>query len=128
MKLRSGPVVAFYLLIVFLSGVVVGAFGHYLYNAKTVGASTETKRFKSYRERYLHDMEMRLKLDARQKEQLIKILDAFKPRFDAVRQKMDPEWRAILEDQRKQIREILRPDQQQEYEKMVHEKDRKQFP
>lgn len=127
-KQRSGPIVALYLLVVFLSGALVGVFGHRLYSAKTVGAAAEPKRHESYRKRYLQDMETRLKLDAEQKVSLVKILDEYKGRFDTARRKVDPEMRAILEEQRGRIREMLRPEQKAEYEKMTLERERKQRP
>jgi hypothetical protein len=73
-------------------------------------------------------METRLKLDADQKTKLIQILDEFKGRFDATRRKVDPEMKVILEEQRARIRQMLRPEQQTEYEKMILERDRKQRP
>lgn len=127
-KHRSGPIVGAYLLIVFLSGAVVGVFGHRLYSAKTVAATNESRRHQSYRERYLRDMETRLRLDAEQKTKLIQILDEFKGRFDAARRKVDPEMKMILEEQRGRIRQMLRPEQQSEYEKMILERERKQHP
>ena len=36
--------IAAYLLLVFASGIVVGAVGHYLYTAKAVSARTEVSR------------------------------------------------------------------------------------
>jgi hypothetical protein len=127
-KQRSGPIVGVYLLVVFLSGAVVGVLGHRLYSAKTVTATTESRRHESFRKRYLEDMETRLKLDADQKTKLIQILDEFKGRFDATRRKVDPEMKVILEEQRARIRQMLRPEQQTEYEKMILERDRKQRP
>lgn len=127
-KHRSGPLVGLYLLVVFLCGATVGVLGHRLYSAKTVGAATEPRRHQSFRERYLQDMQNRLKLDVDQKTKLVQILDEFKVRFDTTRRKLDPEMKAILEAQRTRIREMLRPEQQSEYEKMILERDRRQRP
>lgn len=118
---RSGPVVGLSLMLVFLSGALVGAFAHRLYSARTVSA----KGPDAYRQRYLNEMQTRLKLDPAQMEALVKILDESKDRYKQARERIDPEMKQIQREQRDKIRAILSPDQKIEYERLLEEKDKR---
>ncbi|MBI3684402.1 MAG: hypothetical protein HY235_28850 [Acidobacteria bacterium] len=125
---RSSLMVGVYLLLVFLSGALVGAFGYRLYSAKAVGATARSVRSQghdAFRQRYLKDMESRLKLDASQMQKLVAILDETRARYKATRDRMDPEMKQIQLEQRDRIRGILSADQKPEYEKMLEERERK---
>jgi exonuclease III len=117
--------VAVYLGLVFLSGAVVGAFGHRLYSVKTVSAG-QKRSHDDYRTRYLKDMQSRLKLDQKQVGQLVVILDESRGRYKVARDRIDPEMKQIQNEQRDQIRGMLSEPQKAEYEKMLQERDRRQ--
>ncbi len=131
MKPRSAsPLwIGFYLLLVFLSGALVGAFGFRLYSAKSVSADAAKPKPKNsheaMRQRYMRDMENRLKLDERQKLDLVKVLDEFRGRYKTARDKIEPEMKQIQSEQRDKIRLLLREEQKSEYNKMLEEMDRK---
>lgn len=131
MKSRTGsPLwIGFYLLLVFLSGALVGAFGHRLYSAKSVDASTSPAKKKNpheaARQRYLRDMETRLQLDESQKAELVKVLDEFRGRYKTTRDKIEPEMKLIQSEQREKIRTLLNDTQKQEYNRMIEEMERK---
>ncbi|MCC6394480.1 MAG: hypothetical protein IT167_28045 [Bryobacterales bacterium] len=119
----SSPKVGLYLLLVFLSGTLVGAFGYRLYSVNTVSAKAPHE---SYRKMYLNEMQTRLKLTPAQLSNLVFILDETKARFKAVRDRMDPEMKQIQHEQRDKIRDMLKPEQKAEYEKMLEERAKKQ--
>jgi len=123
---RSSYSVLLYVLLIFLSGALVGAFGHRLYTTKSVSAKSG-KRLSpdEYRKRYMDEMSARLKLDSNQVQQLTAILDETRQRYKEARDRMDPEMKRIQEEQRNRIRGMLSAEQRAEYEKMLEEKDRK---
>jgi len=122
MRLNSTRV-GLYLLLVFLSGALVGAFGYRLYSANSVSAKANHE---SYRKIYLNEMQTRLKLTPAQLSNLVFILDETKARFKAARDRMDPEMKQIQHEQRNKIRDMLQPAQKAEYEKMLEERAKKQ--
>jgi uncharacterized membrane protein len=123
---RSTPTIGLYLLLVFISGAVVGGFGHRLYSTKSVGASsrTTTNNSDGWRERYLKEMNSRLQLTSEQTQRLVVILDESKARYKSVRDRMDPEMKQIQQEQRNLVRQMLSPEQRPEYEKMLEERER----
>jgi hypothetical protein len=119
---RLDRTAALYLSLTFLSGAAVGWLGYWFYSAKTVTASS-TRASDHYRKRYLDEMESRLKLTAEQKERLVTILDQTRILYREVYEKHRPELEAIQQHQTSQIRAILSPEQQQEYEKIRAERE-----
>lgn len=123
-----------YVLLVFLSGGVVGGFAHRLYMVNTVftGVSNVPKP-DEWRRKNLDEMRTRLSLSEQQITQLTTILDTTKARFHEVKVKWDkeaktlrhPEMKAIHEDQTRQINEILSEQQRAEYEKLRAERDKR---
>ena len=115
--------IAAYLLLVFASGIVVGAVGHYLYTAKAVSARTEVSRPKpeEFRRRFINTMRDRLHLTLQQEAQLNDIMDDTRNRFRQMRSRMHTDTDAIEHHQIDRILSILNPDQQVTYKKMVDE-------
>src|SRR5262245_7901041 len=116
------------LLAVFLSGALVGAFGHRLYTVRTVVAVAKPPERPSpeeFRRRYVEELTTRLKLDNGQVTQLNEILDLTRERFRVMRERSRPEAEQIKHDQRNSIRAMLNPSQQAEYEKVLQERDKK---
>ena len=123
---RSHFSIALYMLVVFISGAVVGAFGHRLYTVRTVEADTERRRTPSdFRQKYLNDMKVRLSLDEAQTTKLSSILDQTRERFKAFNEKHRPEMTEIHETQVRDIRAMLKPEQQPIYEEYRKERERK---
>jgi uncharacterized membrane protein len=116
------------MLAVFLSGAVVGAFGHRLYMVRSVIAEpspTARPSPEDFRRRYVEELTARLKLQPNQVAQLNEILDLTRERFRVMRERSRPEGEQIKQDQRNSIRAMLNPSQQAEYEKILQERDRK---
>ena len=125
---RSNLTIAMYLLAVFVSGTVVGAFGHRLYTVSSVNAGAVQQRRPSpeeFRARYVSDLQSRLHLEPEQTTKLHTILDDTHKKFHAMRERHKPEAEKIQLEQREQIRAMLNPSQQSEYVKFVEEQDRK---
>lgn len=109
------------LLLVFLSGCVLGAFTYRLYMVKTVSSSSAGKRpsVEEFRKRYLADMQKHANLTDQQIGQVNKILDQI---GTETKQKMT----AIHDEQIARINAILSPEQQAAYKIMrdEHEAER----
>ena len=126
---RSAGALALYLALVFVSGLLVGAFGYRLYETKRKAPSAaEGKRPtpEEYRSRFIALMDERLALSETQTAELNAILDRTKQRFDALDQEnqeaLRPRKRAILDQQASEIMAILAPEQQAEYQKIREER------
>jgi hypothetical protein len=120
---KSGFIVALYLLLTFSSGVAIGGFGFWLYTSRSVSAGSGRLSPEEYRKRYVQEMETRLKLTPDQLQKLSLILDSTRALFKEVAEKHRPEFDAIQQHQTRQIRAILNPDQQAEYEKLRAERE-----
>ena len=116
--------VAAYLLLVFASGIAVGAFSLHLYAARTVSArSMRSHSPEEYRKKYLGEMQSRLGLSPEQAAKLNGILDQTRSRFAELRERSKPGTDAIQKEQTNQINEILNDTQRVEYEKFRKERD-----
>lgn len=107
-----------YIILVFLSGVLVGAVGHRFYAMQVVSAVAKRPRPspEEYRRHYVEELRTRLKLTDQQVRKVNEALDAMLDRFRA-------EIKALQEDQARQIRAILNPEQQKEYERMRQQRE-----
>jgi len=120
---------ALYILLVFLSGAVVGAFAHRLYMVSTVVSAKPDE----VRHHILEEMRARLSLSDDQVYQLNAIMDSTKARYHEVKARWDeqsrqaakPELKAITEDQAQKIRAILSEPQRVEYEKYRAERQKR---
>src|SRR5438270_14055556 len=89
------------LILVFLSGSVLGAFAYRLYSAAPVlttgnaGAPAGRPSPEEVRRRMMSDMTSKLKLDAAQTRQLNAIMDQTHEEFEQLRLKSKPEWDAL---------------------------------
>lgn len=113
------------MLAVFTSGALVGAFAHRLYTVKTVDAAPQRRSPSEYRQRYLADMKNRLNLDEGQTARLSEALDRTRQRFHDFNEKHKPEIASIHEEQVRDIRGLLKADQQQRYEEYLKEREEK---
>jgi hypothetical protein len=116
--------IALYMGLVFLCGGVVGAFAHRLYTVSTVSANATTRNPEEFRKRYLADLQARLKLSDDQVVKVNSVMDETRTRFRATRATIEPEMRKIREDQQRGISELLSPEQQAEWQKIVEERER----
>ena len=114
------------LLLVFLSGVLVGGLAYRLYNVSVVAAPSNAKRPdpEEARKHIVADMRDRLKLDARQVEQLQQIFDQTRDQFHQIHDKMNAEGQAIHTGQIDKVKAILRADQLALYDQWRSDRDR----
>jgi uncharacterized membrane protein len=133
---KSSLTVALSLLAVFVSGAVVGAFGHRLYMVRSVTATVPPSPAPSkpspeeFRRKYVEELRTRLRLDEPQLAKLNTILDETRERFHQMRERSKERSKTeageIRQDQRNQIRSMLKPAQQPEYEKIIQERDNRE--
>ncbi len=114
----------FYMLLVFISGVVVGALSDRFHVTQTVKAKNPFSP-EEMRKQYVEDLRSRLKLSDAQLKQLTTILGESRDRFRELRKKYGPEAKVIQDAQVEQIRAMLDEGQRAEYEKMRQERDRR---
>jgi len=138
---RSSLTVASSLLAVFVSGAVVGAFGHRLYTVHSVNAgapiippATAKPSPEEFRRKYTEELRTRLSLDEPQIAKLNTILDQTRERFHQMRERSKEtakemaklESGKIRQAQRNEIRAMLKPEQQPEYEKILQERENRE--
>jgi hypothetical protein len=129
------------LLLVFLSGGVLGAFAYRLYSispvqsGKEAGAPPRKLSPDEWRKKYVSDLAFAVKLDARQLAALDGVLDRtrdeveklnakMKLEHDAVNEKWHPDREAIHRHQVESVKSLLRPDQLPLYEAFRAERER----
>jgi hypothetical protein len=113
------------LLLVFASGILVGAVAYRLYMVRTVAMAPPAPRPspEEVRRHIVTEMRDRVKLDDQQVQQLNLIFDHTRQEFDALHKKGSQESRAIWDRQRDQVQALLRPDQIPLYEQYQKERD-----
>ena len=114
------------LLLVFLSGVLVGGFTYRLYNVSVAAGPNNGKRPdpEEARKHIVADMRARLKLDSHQVDQLQQIFDNTRDQFRQIHDKMNAEGQAIHNGQIEKVKAILRADQVPVYEQWEAERER----
>jgi hypothetical protein len=113
----------FYMLLVFVSGAVVGVLSDRFHAAQSVKAKNPFSP-EEMRRQYVEDLRSRLRLSDDQLKQLTTILGESRDRFRELRKKYGPEAKAIQDAQVEKIRAMLDEQQRAEYEKMRQERDR----
>ncbi len=121
MKL-SRIAVSLYALLIFVSGLAVGAFGFRLYTVKSGNANTAHDPAE-WRKRYTAEMQSRLHLAPEQSRKLNEILDETRGRFSEARERLRPEMERIRREQVEKIRSMLSESQRPEYDKMRRERE-----
>lgn len=128
MSRRPSLTTAVYLLLVFLSGALVGAFGYRLYMVNTVMSDKGPPRTpEEYRRRYVQEMTARLHLSDDQVQNLQRIVDETGQRIREVHERSKPDMKAIEANQYEQIRAMLTEGQRAEYEKMRAEREKRRL-
>ena len=123
---RSTFTIALYLLVLFGSGVIVGAVGYRLIAVSAVSAKAPARPTpEEWRRQYLNEMESRLKLTADQNQKLNASLDETRSRFHEARANHDLLVKTIKEEQRGKVRAILSDTQRPDYEKLRAEREQR---
>jgi hypothetical protein len=118
---RSSLIVA--LLLVFLSGVVVGAVGYRLYTAEPAAATERRPSPEEYRRRYVEMMKTRLHLSEEQLARLNAILDETREMFKQYEEKSRAEKQAIRDQHVAKVNAMLTEEQRAEYAKIRAERE-----
>ncbi len=124
------------LLVVFLSGVLVGGVAYRLYMVNTVlttgtpstppGPQNRRPSPEEVRKRLVSETRDRCKLDQQQVEKLEALYDTERGEFDQLRKKWNDEGRRLRADHVERIKEILRPDQLPLFEKLQAEREERE--
>lgn len=105
-------------------GAAVGALANHLYEARVVSAKPNNNA-EVFRQRYINEMQSKLKLTPAQINQLESILDDTKAKVKAVRDSYHPAMLKIKEEQVSRVKSILTPAQIPGYEQLVADRERK---
>ncbi|MGH9658952.1 MAG: hypothetical protein ACRD96_10445, partial [Bryobacteraceae bacterium] len=90
-----------WVLLVFVSGAVVGGFGHRVYSntVKAAVATPDRPSPEEWRRRYVEEIRTRLTLDEKQVVRLQEVLDATRQGHREIERRTRPEYKAIQEEQ-----------------------------
>ncbi|SRR5579871_3650967 len=117
--------IALYMGLIFLCGAVLGVFGQRLYDASVVIA-TKGRNPEEHRKRALAEYQSRLKLTDEQVAQVNSLMDETRARVSEVRKQMHPAFEKISDEQNRKFRDLLKPEQQSEFDKMLKEREERQ--
>jgi hypothetical protein len=117
---------AIYLLLVFLSGALVGGLSYRLYAVNVVNAVNGGPRPspEEARRRYIENIREKVKLDDQQVQEVNQILDDVRAQFNDMHNKMHSEVQSINSRQVEKITAILRDDQKPLYAAFRAERER----
>jgi hypothetical protein len=118
-----------YLVLVFASGILVGAVSHRLYVTSTVAANNAPpapRSMEEVRKRYLTDLRAKVGLNDTQISSVNSILDETKRKFDELHQQEKPLRDKIQKEQVESIRALMNDGQRTAYEAWRAERARLQ--
>ena len=105
---------ALYFVLTFVLGVAAGAVGMFLYT--WYGGHWHRPMTRPDFVKYLsHE----LNLDSQQTQQVSQIIDASSKKFDDLRAQARPQFDALRQQTDAQIRQVLRPDQEQKFDDVI---------
>lgn len=124
---RKNLPIALYLLLVFVSGAVVGALGYRTYNPPTArsGSANPAPPVVEWRRQYMEESKARLNLSDDQIKKLQVVLDQTNARFIEARKQDKQAIQQIREEHVARVREILTPEQQPKYDQLRAERDQR---
>ena len=117
--------IALYVLLVFVSGGVVGALGYRIYNPPSARSNAPRLTPEQWRRQNMNEMQQRLALDADQMQKLNAIYDETDSRFRAAREKHNQVVKQIREEHVSKVKELLTSDQIPKYEQMRAEREQR---
>ncbi len=116
---RSRYSAAFYLVLVFASGIMVGIVSHRLYVTSSVNANAVTSvppTMEDMRKKYLAEMRAKVGINDTQQAAVNQILDTTKHKFDELHRQEKPLRDKIQQEQVEAIRALLTEPQRGSYE------------
>lgn len=109
------------LLVVFISGAVVGGLVYRAYNPPpTIQRPPKPEDIKKH---IIADMQKSINLDDQQVAQVGQIMDEIRTMSDEVDSRRGQEFRKIRDVQVEKIKKVLRPDQEPLYDKWLQERE-----
>ena len=125
MNARSNTSIAFYLFLVFLSGILVGVFGYRLYTVNGVRAtSLAAYSPQARREHFVAELRGRLDLTAEQVRNLNMVLDQGRAKFKEIHRRIDPDMAGLRQEQDNRIRALLDARQRAEFDRWKAEREK----
>jgi hypothetical protein len=123
---RSNFTIALYLTLLFLSGLIVGAYGYRFITVNPVATRASRRPSEEeWRKQYLNEMQTRVKLTPDQLQKLNVLMDETRSRFHEEHQKHDGVMKTIRDQQTDKVRAMLTDTQRPEYEKLRAEKEQR---
>lgn len=122
MSRKSLPI-AFYLLLVFVSGSVVGALGYRTYNPPVARSVNPAPPPGDWRKQYMEESKARLDLTDDQIKQLTAIMDDTEARFRQARERENQEIRQIRDEHIEKVKMMLTPTQLPKYVQLHAERE-----
>jgi len=119
---RWNPPIALYLLLVFVSGAVVGALGYRTYKPPSASSNARVSP-EEFRRQYLQEIKTRVNLNDDQLQKVNAILDETRTRFHNARDKHNEIVKQIGEEQRAKMRAIMSPEQLPKAEQFWQDRD-----
>lgn len=113
--------IAFYLLLVFLSGSVVGALGYRTYNPPSARSATPPPG--DWRKQYMEESKARLDLTPDQVTQLTGIMNDTEARFRQARERENQEISQIRDEHIARVKMMLTPEQLPKYIELHAERE-----
>ncbi|HXA68550.1 MAG TPA: hypothetical protein VNV82_25525 [Bryobacteraceae bacterium] len=121
---RWNPPIALYLLLVFLSGAVVGALGYRTYKPPSASSNARVSP-EEFRRQYLLEIKTRVNLSDEQLQKVETILEETRTRFHDARDKHNAIVKQIGEEQRAKMRAILSSEQVPKAEQFWQDRDQR---
>ena len=121
---RWNPPIALYLLLVFLSGAVVGALGYRTYKPPSASSNARVSP-EEFRRQYLLEIKTRVNLSDEQLQKVETILEETRTRFHDARDKHNAIVKQIGEEQRAKMRAILSSEQVPKAEQFLQDRDQR---
>jgi len=115
-----------YLILVFASGILVGAVSHRLYVTSTVSATNPPLSMDQVRRKYLAEMRKKVGVNDQQVAAVNQILDDTKRKFDDLHKQEKPLHDAIQQQQIDSVSALLTPAQKTAYDQWREERARLQ--
>ncbi|HYK91345.1 MAG TPA: hypothetical protein VE398_21420 [Acidobacteriota bacterium] len=119
--MKSKTSAAMLLMLTFLLGGITGSVSYSLYQNHVAAATPKANNPHDP----VNDLARALSLDALQRETLKNIMDQSRGRYHALSQQIRPQYEAIRNETRQQIRQILRDDQKTRFEEFLKDVDRR---
>lgn len=120
----SRAAIAIYVGLIFASGAVLGAFGQRLYTvSRDVAKPPARPNPEVLRKKLVDTFRDRLHLTDDQVAQLNAIMDETRARVEEIRHQNRPAFQKVHEEQDAKIRNMLKPEQQAEFDKIMKERE-----